>query len=96
MIFCLCVCLFVVFMVGVGLCIIWGTMKNENTYMNRMLIIKGIWMYNRSRVSNDEWISFDVMESYDDTFKRWWDWGCTRIVPPYAYKKIKPYLKGER
>ena len=32
------------------------------------------------------------MEEYDQTFKRWWDWGYTRILPPAKYELVKPHI----
>lgn len=33
------------------------------------------------------------MESYDSTFRRFWDWGYTKILPPNYFKLIEPFIE---
>lgn len=73
--------------------------KNNNTYKNQMIILTAIGDYRKYMISLRKWDFFEVsysdMESYNDTFKRWWDWGYSRILPPEKFEIIKPYIKGE-
>lgn len=83
--------------------------KNEVTFGNMMLIDSAIYLYRidlgkkayeeacETGKSFDECykpeVDYDDEESYDDTFKRWWDWGYTRILPPEKFEIIKPYIE---
>lgn len=31
-------------------------------------------------------------ESYEDTFRRWWDWSDHNIMEKDKYRKVKPYI----
>lgn len=35
---------------------------------------------------------YDNMEPYDKTFRRFWDWGYKRILPPEKFKLVEPYI----
>lgn len=72
--------------------------KNEVTYRDHIKITDAIGRYrlnciNRGRLCL---VDFDDMESYDDTFARWWGWGYTRILPPHLYAIIEPYIRKEK
>ena len=31
-------------------------------------------------------------ESYEDTYRRWWDWSDHNILPEDKYRRIRPYI----
>ena len=66
--------------------------KNEITGRNREIIMGAIFVHN-IKVRHEKRIDYDVMEDYDKTLFRLWDWGYTRIVPPEVLEKIKPYIE---
>lgn len=70
--------------------------KNENTYKNRMIIAHAIFRYHSALIlserADDISVSYDDMEPYDDTFKRWWDWSYTRLLPSEKFELVKPYI----
>lgn len=66
--------------------------KNKITGRNREIIMCAIFVHN-TKVRHEKRIDYDVMEAYDRTWLRLWDWGYTRIVPPEVLEKIKPYIK---
>lgn len=72
--------------------------KNENTFKQRMKIIKAIHAYFQSKkavgkmdVSEIEYMYHSV-EPYDNTLNRRFDWGYKNIVPPDVYEKIEQYI----
>lgn len=64
--------------------------KNKNTFFNRIKIIDAISYYNQTHGDTIE--SSQVMEKYENTLYRLWDFGCKNIVPKDIYVKIKDYL----
>lgn len=75
--------------------------KNEVTHHQRSRISRAILDYRFDVASEFNWtlpygpeykVSWDDKESYERTLFRFWDWGCTRILPPEKYEIIKPYL----
>jgi hypothetical protein len=78
----------------------WGVVayfKHGNVFKNRSIILNAIFLYkNKSIRFYDEFgeeVEFADMETYDKTYKRFWDWGYKRILPPDKYEIIKPYTK---
>lgn len=75
--------------------------KNENTFKQRVKIIKAIHAYFQSKKDVEEMDVEEVdymyhsVEPYDDTLNRRLDWGYKNIVPPDVYEKIEPYIKEE-
>ena len=72
--------------------------KNENTFRNRAKIIKAIYRFEVDMTSKGDYESLRKvdclhMENYDETNKRFWDWGYTRILPKEQYELIEPYIK---
>lgn len=73
--------------------------KNNNTFKQRMKIIKAIHAYFQSKKDVEEMDVAEVdymyhsVEPYDDTLNRRLDWGYKNIVPPDVYEKIEPYIK---
>lgn len=47
------------------------------------------WLIEQHRFN--ELISYDVIEEYDATMKRFWDWTHKRLVPPDIFELIKPW-----
>lgn len=74
--------------------------KNNNTFKQRMKIIKAIHAYFQSKKDVEEMDVAEIdymyhsVEPYDDTLNRRLDWGYKNIVPPDVYEKIEPYIKG--
>lgn len=58
--------------------------KNEITCKQRLKIVNAICRYGDKDV-----VSYDDMESYDDTLWRLWDRGYTRILPKEKYALIR-------
>ena len=72
--------------------------KNNRTSQTRSLIIKAIHDYNVCQILNDpleDLIDYDVMEGYDKTLWRLWDWGYENIVPSDVLKEIEPFIGRE-
>lgn len=75
--------------------------KNNNTFKQRVKIIKAIHAYFQSKKGVEEMDVSEIdymyhsVESYDDTLNRRFDWGCKNIVPPDVYEKIEPYIEEE-
>jgi hypothetical protein len=70
--------------------------KNQNAYLQRDKIIDAIYEYNHNLIMNDnadKVVSYDSIEPYVKTWLHLGDWGCTNIVPPDVYEKIKPYIE---
>lgn len=71
-------------------------LKNINTFRNREIIIEAIYAYYQSLPHESVEIVksslYDELESYEETFKRWWDWGYTRILPTESFERIKPFI----
>ena len=96
------------FLIGVEIVLIivllyttYMMIKNNNTFKQRVKIIKAIHAYFQSKKDTEEMDVSEIdymyhsLESYDDTLNRRFDWGCKNIVPPDIYEKIEPYIKGE-
>ena len=74
---------------------VYMIIKNEFVYRNRMKIINAIYAYNMDHISANDYISCiscDVMETYNETERRFWDWGYEHIVPENIYERIKEYI----
>ena len=41
-------------------------------------------------------VNYTDMERYEATFNRFWDWGCTRILPKRKFAIIKPYIDAPK
>lgn len=70
--------------------------KNENTFRNRSKILDAIHSYQMHLLNlgiYDHTDLYSYMESYDSTFRRFWDWGYTRILPPNYFKLIEPFIE---
>ena len=72
--------------------------KNENTFKQRMKIIKAIHAYFQSKKDIEEMDVSEIdymyhsVEPYYNTLNRRFDWGYKNIVPPDVYEKIEPYI----
>ena len=84
-------------LVSIGIVI--SLVKNEFTYRNHMIIADAIYYYNLHLIKEGQYdiyntgVTFDDMEDYDATQKRFWDWGYKRILPPEKFELIKPFVK---
>ena len=61
-------------------------------------IIDAIYRYNHDLLveydsGDPDLIEYDEMEDLDKTIIRFWDWGCTRILPKERYELVKRYIK---
>ena len=99
--------IFLGFLVGVVIVLIimlfyniYIYVKNNNTFKQRMKIIKAIHTYFQSKKDVEEmdvaeiYYMYHSVEPYDDTLNRRFDWGYKNIVPSDVYEKIEPYIKG--
>lgn len=69
--------------------------KNSNTYKVHCKLINAIYLYNMNLIEHycfSDFINYDVIESYDRTLWRLWDWGYTQCVSPDVLKKLGPYI----
>lgn len=76
--------------------LVLAVIKNEVTFRNRMRILDAIYDYDINCIREDrgsDYIEWNHMESYDDTFSRFWDWGYKHILPEEDFKKIEKYIK---
>lgn len=69
--------------------------KNSNTYKKRVNIRNAISEYNRAHLDDNlfSYKYFDMLEPYDKTLWRLYDWGYTRILPKEIFDKIKEFIK---
>lgn len=78
---------------------ILALVKNDVTYRNHKMIGDAIYAYNMRMIldgrSEEIQVGYDDIESYDETYLRFWDWGPTRILSPEKYEIIKPYIWEE-
>lgn len=78
---------------------VFVTIKNENAYHNRIIILRGIGDYinwrrkNNLSIDDTELSLYDSMEPYDRTLWRLGDWSYKNILPPDKYKIIKPFIR---
>lgn len=82
-------------------CLIWFiiivciflVVKNIRTYIVRSKIAMAIcqWRIDHA-VGSNYWLNTDLMEPYNRTLLRFWDWSYKRIVNKRAYEKIKDYI----
>lgn len=85
-----------IFMVCVGIFLIFLLIKNNITFNNRELMREAIYLYLTDESVDTEstmWIYFDDMESYEETLYRLWDFGYKHILPKEKYEIIKPYIE---
>ena len=100
--------IFIGFLIGVEIVLIifllyevYMWIKNNNTFKQRVKVLKAIHAYFQSKKGIEEMDVSEIdymyhsLESYNDTLNRRFDWGCKNIVPPDVYEKIEPYIKGE-
>ena len=87
-----------------GLIVIWSTIcliKCAFTHRNQMIILDAIYDYqmyqlDNGRLDHIDDVTFDDMEEWDTTQKRFWDWGYTRILPPEKFELIKPFIRHRK
>lgn len=72
--------------------------KNNLTYKNRTIIADAIFKYNLNQISlSNSSVDFidtaSVVESYNKTLFRLYDWGYKNIVPVDVLEKISPFIE---
>ena len=73
--------------------------KNEFTYRNHIIICDAIYAYHEYLIEAGPYdptnlnVTFEDMEDYDATIRRFWDWGYKRILPHEKFELIKPFIK---
>ena len=73
------------------LVVIFTTVRGYVVLLNHDRVTKAILAYHLSFYGFDT-VDYDDMEPMWKTYLRFWDWGCKRIVPKHAYKRIKRFL----
>jgi len=79
------------------ICAIFISIKNDNTFKNRAIIIVAIGDYYLDQMKNNRYsyeAIFEAMEPYHKTLFRLWDWSYKRILPRRKFKLIEPYIKS--
>ena len=72
--------------------------KNDLTKEIHLMLLHAIHVYNIDQLrngSNADLIDYDVLEDYDKTLWRLWDWGFKNIVPSDVLEKIEPFIGRE-
>lgn len=78
--------------------------KNNIALSNQTKISNAIYEYRKhllelgilpDDVPKDQAVDYDDMESIDSTIFRFWDFGCTRILPKEKYELVKPFIKNK-
>lgn len=85
----------IIFLILVIVFCIYMMLKNENTFRVHKLLLNAIYLQNIEKINVGKFekkISFDVIENYDKTFWRLWDWSYKRCVSPDVLQELKPYL----
>lgn len=75
--------------------------KNNRTYKNRRIIAEAIFLYNLNQFSQKDQLNTSVdfidtasvVESYEKTLFRLYDWGYKNIVPADVLEKISPFIE---
>ena len=80
---------------GTAFCL-YMILKSENACSMHLKLLKAIDAYNISSIDKREYdkiIPYDLLEDYDTTLWRLFDWGYTRILPPDILELVKPYIE---
>lgn len=76
--------------------IVFSYTRDRVTYANRLRAINAIYRYNCKALHDgypEKLIDYDeVMEPYEATWMRLWDWGCGHIVDKSTYELIELYI----
>ena len=75
------------------------SMKCNNVLQNRLLIIDAIANHNQDMIDKDrykEQLPYELMTTVDEDLKRWGDWGYKKMLPDWAFERIKPYIREEK
>ena len=87
----------VVLFMGIIVSVPLYSLKVDNAFKNHMIITKAISEHNKACIHTGCYriygISYDEMEDYDSTIRRFWDWGYTRILPKDKYEQIKHLIQ---
>lgn len=76
----------------VSLFLILMVLKNKRTYECHMIICNAIYKYQIDMGFKNCLVEYDDMCTYDESFRRAFDWGYKHILPPDKYRIIKPYI----
>lgn len=68
--------------------------KNEITYGSRDLLIDAIYLYNQQ--SNNGYIPYDVLPSYDSTLYDFRIWSYKKILTKDIIDDLEPYIQEIR
>ena len=88
----------IILLIGLLSCIFFW-LKNNRTLLMQYVIMDAIHDYIENAIRNHCWVvlvDYSDMETYDQTFCRWWDWGYTRILPKDKLALISSYIDVER
>lgn len=70
--------------------------------INHLKILDAIFKYQKhfltpgvflKDIPDDQRVEFDDMESFEATMWRFWDFGCTRILPKEKYKLVESFIE---
>lgn len=96
----ICCCLVVSWVAAIiMLCV--ALLKNNATIKAHRIIAEAIYAYQLDRIEKEYMCSTPItneveysdMEDYSKTFKRFYDWGYTRILSKDKFEIIKPFIK---
>lgn len=94
---------FVVAEIAAIIAVVYVVLKNEATSKAHYIIANAIYAYQMDRLDNQYMcgtprfneVDYSDMEPYDKTFKRFYDWGYTRILSKDKFEIIKPFIEKE-
>lgn len=89
----------VTFIIMCGLALL----KNNATRKAHYIIANAIFAYQMDRIEKEymcgtptvDEVEYSDMEDYEKTFKRFYDWGYTRILPKDKFEIIKQFIEKE-
>lgn len=61
-------------------------------YHIRMADAIYVYQLDCRRTDRDAEVWQEDKESYEDTYRRWWDWSDHRILPEDKYRLVRPYI----
>ena len=87
-------CLRIALVSLLALIFVFLLIRNEVAFRNRRKIGDAIFLYQIQCVTMDEpiLVDYDDIEHYDHTMFRFWDFGCSHILPKEKFELIEPYL----
>lgn len=75
--------------------LVFSVIRIKITANNMCIIINAIHEYHIDMIYKCKTyeVNYEDMESFDETFKRYLDFGYTKILPKEKYEIIKSYIK---